>query len=209
MKENLQAIATIFSLINPMVCAMMFASLATGQTQAQRVSGAVQAIAVIAVVLVIAAFAGAQILGVFGISLNVFSVAGGVVLSFIGFRMLAGTGTPDQSEVSTPSAGTASSNVSYAPMILFAASPGTITGVITVAVAHSKNSIPVTALIAIGVVLAITLALLILVSRNAKSALGVPLACMFVSVTGGLMCKLSIVKERCCCRALRRTRLYS
>jgi len=71
----------------------------------------------------------------------VFSVAGGVVLSLIGIRMLAGTGTPDQTEVSPPSADPASSNVSYAPMILFAASPGTITGVITVAVAHSKDSI--------------------------------------------------------------------
>lgn len=168
MKEHLQSIATLFSLINPMVCAMMFASLAAGQTGAQRASGAVRAIAVIAVVLVIAAFAGAHILSLFGISLDVFSVAGGVVLSFIGFRMLAGAGTSHQTETSTPAKGPSSSNISYAPMILFAASPGTITGVITVAVAHSKDAIPVTALVGIAVVLTVTLALLLLVSRNSN-----------------------------------------
>lgn len=39
---------------------------------------------------------------------------------------------------------------------MFAASPGTITGVITLAVAHSKTEIPVTALVAIAVAVAIT-----------------------------------------------------
>jgi multiple antibiotic resistance protein len=35
---------------------------------------------------------------------------------------------------------------SLGPVILFAASPGTITGVITLAVAHMKPALPVTAL---------------------------------------------------------------
>lgn len=169
MKEHLQSIATLFSLINPMVCAMMFANLAVGQTGAQRVSGAVRAIAVIAVVLVIAAFAGAHILGLFGISLDVFSVAGGVVLSFIGFRMIAGGDSSHQAEASAPGKSPSPSNVSYAPMILFAASPGTITGVITVAVAHSKDALPVTALVGIAIVLTVMLALLLLVSRTQKA----------------------------------------
>jgi multiple antibiotic resistance protein len=44
---------------------------------------------------------------------------------------------------------------SLAPLILFAASPGTITGVIALAVAHSRLKIPVTALIAVGVATAV------------------------------------------------------
>jgi multiple antibiotic resistance protein len=40
---------------------------------------------------------------------------------------------------------------SLTPLILFAASPGTITGVITLAVAHAKLRLPVTALVAIAV----------------------------------------------------------
>jgi multiple antibiotic resistance protein len=38
---------------------------------------------------------------------------------------------------------------------MFAASPGTVTGVITLAVAHSELKIPVTALVAVGVATAI------------------------------------------------------
>jgi undecaprenyl pyrophosphate phosphatase UppP len=40
---------------------------------------------------------------------------------------------------------------SFTPLILFAASPGTITGVITLAVAHAKLALPVTALVAVVV----------------------------------------------------------
>lgn len=40
-------------------------------------------------------------------------------------------------------------NPSLTPLILFAASPGTITGVITLSVAHAKSGIPVTALVAV------------------------------------------------------------
>ena len=41
-------------------------------------------------------------------------------------------------------------NPSLTPQILFAASPGTITGVITLSVAHAKSGIPVTALMAVA-----------------------------------------------------------
>lgn len=147
---------------------MMFSHLAAGRTRAQRISDAVRSIAVIAVVLVIAAFAGARVLGIFGVSLDAFSVAGGVVLSFIGFRMLAGGGTPQQGEISPPATTGQTAAVSYASLILFAASPGTITGVITVAVAHSQSAVPVTALVAIALVLGFTLALFLLVSRTSN-----------------------------------------
>jgi multiple antibiotic resistance protein len=36
MKEQLQTIATLFSLINPMVCVMLFTNLTRGRTSAQR-----------------------------------------------------------------------------------------------------------------------------------------------------------------------------
>lgn len=49
-------------------------------------------------------------------------------------------------------------------MILFAASPGTITGVITLSVAHSGMNLPVTALVAIGVTAAITFCVMLLLS---------------------------------------------
>jgi multiple antibiotic resistance protein len=37
------------------------------------------------------------------------------------------------------------------PLILFAASPGTITGIITLSVAHTRFGLPITALVAVVV----------------------------------------------------------
>ena len=48
--EHIQAVITLFSLVNPMVCAMMFASLISVQSAAQRTLDGTRAIAVIAVV---------------------------------------------------------------------------------------------------------------------------------------------------------------
>lgn len=169
MKEHLQAIATLFSLINPVVCAMMFLSLTASRSPAQRRSDAIRAVLTIAVVLVIAALIGSRILGVFGISLDVFSVAGGIVLSFIGFMMLTGSNMAVQPDTPTPDQAGAEAGVTLAPLILFAASPGTITGVITTAAVHSKSGLPMTALIGIGVVLAVTLGVLIAISQRPQS----------------------------------------
>ena len=168
--EHLQAVATLFSLVNPMVCAMMFATLTEGQSVAQRTLDATRAIAVIAVVLLVAALAGARILSLFGVSLDVFSVAGGFVLSFIGFNMLVGSGSSDKPDPATQPKENTSGVAALAPMILFAASPGTITGVITISAVHSKTDIPLTALVGVGVVLTFTLILLLLVSRKTKDA---------------------------------------
>ena len=56
-------------------------------------------------------------------------------------------------------------NQSLTPLILFAASPGTITGVITLSVSHAKNEIPTTALVAVVIALLVTWLTMILASR--------------------------------------------
>jgi multiple antibiotic resistance protein len=169
MENHLQAIATLFSLVNPMVCAMMFTGLTADRTTPQRMADATRAILTIAVVLVIAALAGARILKVFGIPLDVFSVAGGIVLSFIGFTMLAGSKSTDKPDPADRTADSSAGGATLAPMILFAASPGTITGVITTAAAHSSDGVPLTAMVGTGVVLTFTWVLLLLVARGSKA----------------------------------------
>ena len=99
------------------------------------------------VILVLAALVGERLLDLFGVSLDSFMVAGGAVLAWIGFVMLRGAPTDSQS----PSEGTAGENRSITQLILFAASPGTITGVITLAVAQTRQELPVTALVAVFV----------------------------------------------------------
>lgn len=51
-------------------------------------------------------------------------------------------------------------------LILFAASPGTITGVITLSISHAGTELPITALVAVAVVTVLTWLLLVLASRS-------------------------------------------
>jgi hypothetical protein len=105
-----------------------------GRPRATQLADATKVTLAVLVILVVAALVGARVLQVFGVSLEAFSIAGGGVLSWIGFSMLRG------SEGQHPLKDGADGERSLTPLILFAASPGTITGVITLAVAHAKLS---------------------------------------------------------------------
>ncbi len=168
MSQQLQAIATVLSLVNPAICAAIFSKLQKGRSSNAKIADAIKAGIAILVVLALAAVFGAKVLHVFGISLDAFSVAGGFVLAWMGFGMIKGSQEDDAENRDSVSGETtdepSSSSVSLTPLILFAASPGTITGVITLAVAHSKTDLPVTALIAVIVAVVVTVPVMALLS---------------------------------------------
>jgi multiple antibiotic resistance protein len=124
----------------------MFARIEAGQANAARLADATKAALTVLVILVVAALAGATVLQIFGVSLDAFSVAGGGVLAWIAFSIFRADSAPAQA----PSKESADEKRSITPLILFAASPGTIAGVITLAVAHAKLLLPVTALVDLG-----------------------------------------------------------
>jgi multiple antibiotic resistance protein len=78
----------------------------------------------------------------------------------MGFSMLQGKSMGSDDAADTPS----HTNTSLTPLILFAASPGTMTGVITLAVAH-KSDLPVAALTAIAVSVVVTFCVTLIVAR--------------------------------------------
>ena len=94
MEQQLQAIATVLSLVNPVICGAMFARVEAGQARAARLADATKAALAVLVILVVAALVGARVLQVFGVSLDAFAVAGGGVLSWIGFAMLRANPAP-------------------------------------------------------------------------------------------------------------------
>ncbi len=133
MKDYVQALVTVLSLINPVICATIFMKSQGQLPRKEQIKAAIQAMLSVCVVLALSAVLGTQILGMFGISLSAFSFAGGLILAWMGFSMLGRKPSkPDSHDhhAAPPSA-------SLTPLILFAASPGTITGVITLSVAHS------------------------------------------------------------------------
>jgi len=80
------------------------------------------------------------------------------------FSMLSG-----RSAASPSAAAGSNPDPSITPLILFAASPGTITGVITISAAHTQLKLPVTALVAIAVaMLSMWLVMLLFVRMAGK-----------------------------------------
>lgn len=161
MELYVQASVTVLSLVNPVVCGMIFEGGESTRSHAQRLADATKAAIAILVILELSALSGAAVLKLFGISLDAFSVAGGGVLVWMGFSMLRGT-----------AAAPGDNSPSLTPLILFAASPGTITGVITLSVAHSRSELPVTVLVAVAVAALVTWLVMALLSRGGGNAVG-------------------------------------
>jgi multiple antibiotic resistance protein len=161
MQQHLQAIVTVLSLVNPLMCGGIFARIEGEQSRKTQMADAAKAVLAVMVILVLAALFGARALHLFGVSLDAFSVAGGGVLSWMGFSMLSGNPTIDK----TCCNGGTIAKRSVTPLILFAASPGTITGVITLAVVHTPLGFPVTALVAVAVSVLVMWIAILLVGR--------------------------------------------
>lgn len=164
MDEYVQGTVTMLSLINPVVSAAIFAGLETGRTRSEQSADATKSALAILVVLLGAALAGTKLLTLFSVSLDAFSVAGGAVLAWMGFGMITGASSRGESSPRDE----AETSFSLAPLILFAASPGTITGVITLSVAHTRTDFPITAIVSVAIAVLLTWVVLLLSSRRAR-----------------------------------------
>ena len=160
MREHLQAIVTVLSLVNPVVCGAMFARIEATNARDKQIADATNVSLAVSVILALAALVGTHLLDLFNVSLDAFMVAGGGVLAWMGFSMLSGQGSSPP-----PPDAPANSRASLTPLILFAASPGTITGVITLSAAHTRLSFPITALVAVAVASVVTWLVMLLVAR--------------------------------------------
>lgn len=167
MSNFIQASITLLSLVNPVICLTIFTGIAGQLSHKDRLLAAFRVSAIIFVILVLAALFGARLLKSFGISLDAFQVAGGIVLGWMGFAMLRGGMAHARAQKPA-----ANGSQSLAPLVLFAASPGTITGVMTIAINHSQSDLPISALVGITVAVVATLLLLIIASGAHSKAGG-------------------------------------
>ncbi|HAF43122.1 MAG TPA: MarC family transcriptional regulator [Sphingobium sp.] len=84
----LSAFVTLFVVIDPPGCAPIYASLTAGASQAQRRAMAIRAVGIAAAILLVFALWGKQLLGVLGIALDSFRIAGGIMLFIIAMDMV-------------------------------------------------------------------------------------------------------------------------
>src|SRR5262245_52045643 len=157
--QIVQAIVTVLAVINPVVCGSIFLTLTVKLLPAQRRWAAFRVALSILIILVGSALIGLKVLSIFNISLDVFRIVGGMIIAYMGFDMLSGRQTVAQSSPSDDNTATPSS---LAPLTMFAAGPGTITTVVTLAAVHTPVGLPVTAIVASVIGTAITLAVLLL-----------------------------------------------
>jgi MarC family membrane protein len=160
--QAVQAIVTVLAVINPVVCGSIFLTLTPKLSPSQKQRAAVKVVLSILVILVASALIGLRVLDIFGISLDVFRIVGGVIIAYMGFDMLRGHQTVGQA---TPTNDDAAASSSLAPLVMFAAGPGTITAVVTLAAVHTPRGFPLTAIVAAVIGAAVTFAVLLLVVR--------------------------------------------
>jgi MarC family membrane protein len=160
--QVLQAIVTVLAVINPVVCGSLFLTLTPNLTAPERRREAAKVALNILIILMASALVGLKVLSIFGISLDVFRVVGGMIIAYMGFDMLRGSHTVAQAP---PESGDAGVQGSLVPLLMFAAGPGTITAVVTLAAVHTPDGLPMTAIIAAVVGAGVTLVALTLAVR--------------------------------------------
>ncbi len=139
MQQYSQAVIIFLAVINPVVCGVLLMQIGGVSSFKQRLFDATKAAVVILVILVLTALLGKYVLHAFGITIDAFKIVGGVIISFIGFGMFGGKAASDDD------GGTHATTLST--LIMFAASPGTITTVIALSATHNAEGIPVTVLV--------------------------------------------------------------
>ena len=165
--QILQAIITVLAVINPVVCGTLFLTLTPNLTAPERRRQAAKVALNILIILMGSALVGLKVLSIFGISLDVFRVVGGMIIAYMGFYMLRGRHTVAQAP---PQNGDTSVQGSLVPLLMFAAGPGTITAVVTLAAVHTPDGLPMTAIIAAVVGAGVTLVALTLAVRLGPSS---------------------------------------
>ncbi len=159
--ELSKAFGAFFAIMNPFVNLPIFLALTAGFPVAQQRMLAFRITVFSAIMCAVILFAGQQIIGFFGITVDQFRIAGGVVLAHIAWSLLNGHsitshhGTDEEQDHLQDLSGLAFYPITF-PMIV---GPGTIATLIIYA-GHAKG---VVGLMSVGVVVGVILVMLFVV----------------------------------------------
>tara|TARA_A100001391_G_scaffold48774_4_gene29032 strand:- start:17748 stop:18389 length:642 start_codon:yes stop_codon:yes gene_type:complete len=168
--ELAKAFGAFFALVNPFIVLPIFLSLTDGFSVSQQRMLAVKVALFAAMMCVIVLFAGQQIIGFFGISIDEFRVAGGAVLAGIAWSMLHGGamashhGSASEQEQLNDVSGLAFYPITF-PMIV---GPGTIATLIIYS-GHTQNMEGMFSLVGIvGAIIVLLFAVLFFAAQIGK-----------------------------------------
>lgn len=131
--------AALFPIINPPGTALLFLAMTRGLSHADRVFLSTRVAFYTGIIILASLFIGSYVLIIFGISLPVLRVAGGIVVSIIGWQMLISGGSDNHS--ATPAARAVTVNDAFYPLTMpLTAGPGTIAACIALGTARPKGA---------------------------------------------------------------------
>lgn len=146
--DFLHAAIAIIAIMNPIGTAPIFQNMVSPLPRRRQRSAALLACGFIAAILFATAFAGHVVLDLFGISIDAFRAAGGVVIGVMGYQMLRGAKSAEHERLADEKEIRENLLVPFAMPLV--AGPGTITTVITLSVSSTTFAVPWTALFAIA-----------------------------------------------------------
>jgi multiple antibiotic resistance protein len=145
--ELLQAVVTVVAIMNPFGTAPIFQNMVSPLPRPAQRRAALSACVFMLLVLVATAFVGRHLLTLFGITIDAFRAAGGVIVGLTGLDMLRGVSSQRHEQLADEESIREQVLVPFAMPIV--AGPGTITAVIALSTVPPPDVIPWTALLAI------------------------------------------------------------
>lgn len=184
---------TFFVVIDPPGCAPIYASLTTDASAQERRNMAFRAVFVAAVILLIFAIFGEQLLSALGISLDSFRIAGGIMLFLIALDMVFEKRTERRENrakdiIETPEI----EDVSIFPMAMpMIAGPGSIATIMLLTSKNEGLNSAIVIMSALGVVLLLTLAAL-LAAGPLMRVMGAKIEAVITRLLGVLLGALAV-----------------
>jgi multiple antibiotic resistance protein len=187
------AFATFFVVIDPPGCAPIFASLTAGATPQHRRSMAIRSSTVAGLILLAFAIFGEAFLGALGISLEAFRIAGGIMLFLIALEMVFEKRQERrENRAEDAKARSAPEDISIFPMgIPMIAGPGSIASAMLLMARGQGLAQDLVVLAALGLVLLLTLAALLLAGPLMR-LVGQRMEAMITRLLGVILAALAV-----------------
>lgn len=135
----LLGLAVLLPLANPLTTVALFLGLSGEMTHAERRQQSAMASLYVFIILMVAWYAGQVVMSTFGISIPGLRIAGGLIVMFIGFRMLFPAPVRPEPTTTAPRA---AANIAFVPLAMpSTAGPGTIAMIISSASTINDKSI--------------------------------------------------------------------
>lgn len=183
---------TLFSLLNPLGLIPIFLAITTDANAIEKKAIIKKTTIAVAIILLLSAYLGSYILEFFGININSFRIAGGILLLLMAVHMLQAKNPPSKTNATEQNEAMEKEDVSIVPLAIpLAAGPGSISTVILFA-SNMHSVFDKTALGIVIILASITLWPILALSKPIGNSLGTTGLNVATRVMGLIIAAISV-----------------